>query len=351
MMLDWLRKAVEAGASDIFIGAGRCVSFKIKGTIVAQEGPTVIPREAERLISDLYELARRPMDKYRRTGDDDFPVSVPGLARFRVNTYYQRSTMAAIVRVVLFSIPSFDDMQIPPEIMNIATETHGLVLVTGPVGSGKSTTIACIVDAINKTRNCHIITLEDPIEFLHRDNKSLVSQREVSTDTESYKVALHACLRQVPDVILLGEMRDHEIIGMAIAAAETGHLVLSTMHTVGAVNTIDRIIDLFPPEQQHQIRIQLSTALKLVASQRLITAEDGSAIPAFEILRVNATIGDMIRDNKTHEISSVMHEAEYDGMVNLDDYILSLYKKGGISKAAALDKAMYPERLEQMLGG
>ena len=245
MVIDWLKRAVEEGSSDIFIGAGRYVSFKKNGIIVPQDSGIIMPPDAEILITGLYELAKRPMERFLQVGDDDFPVTVPGLARFRVNTYRQRSSMAAIIRIVLFSIPDYKDLLIPDDVMRIATENNGLVLVTGPAGGGKSTTLACIIDAINKTRNCHIITLEDPIEYLHRDNRSLVSQREISTDTDSYMIALRACMRQVPDIILLGEMRDHETIKTAITAAETGHLVISTLHTVGAANTIDRIIDIF----------------------------------------------------------------------------------------------------------
>ncbi|MCL2548469.1 MAG: PilT/PilU family type 4a pilus ATPase, partial [Symbiobacteriaceae bacterium] len=245
----WLKRAVEIGASDIFIGAGRRLTFKMDGVIAPQTDEIVSPSEAAKLVTELYEMGRRSMQKFNDTGDDDFPVSIPGLARFRISSYKQRGTMAAIIRVVLFEIPKYEDMNIPEEVMRIAQEKNGLVLVTGPAGSGKTTTLACIIDAINKTRNCHVITLEDPIEFLHRDDRSLVSQREVPTDTESYLTALRACLRQAPDIILLGEMRDHETIRTAMTAAETGHLVISTLHTVGAVNTIDRIIDVFPGQQ------------------------------------------------------------------------------------------------------
>ena len=350
MVLDWLKLAVEGGASDIFIGAGRNVTFKKNGVITRQEGNMLYPKDTEELITSLYEMAQRPMTRYLETGDDDFPVTVPGLARFRVNTYRQRSTMAAIIRVVLFNIPRHEDMLIPDEVMRVSKEKNGLVLVTGPAGGGKSTTLACIIDAINKERTDHIITLEDPIEYLHRDNKSLVSQREISTDTDSYMVALRASLRQAPDIILLGEMRDNETIRTAITAAETGHLVISTLHTVGAANTIDRIIDIFPPEQQQQIRVQVSMVLRIVVSQRLLPKVTGEAIPAFEIMRINNAISNLIREAKTHQIDNVIQTSSQDGMIGMDAYIMKLYRSGEITAETALNNSMNPDVMQRQLG-
>jgi len=349
MVLEWLERAVKEGASDVFIGAGRSISFKKNGVIVPLDGGSIHPSEAEKLITSLYEVGKRPMTRYLDTGDDDFPVTVPGLARFRVNTYRQRSTMAAIIRVVLFNIPDYKDLLIPEEVMRIASENNGLVLVTGPAGGGKSTTLACIIDAINRSRNCHIITLEDPIEYLHRDNQSLVSQREISTDTDSYRIALRACLRQVPDIILLGEMRDHETIRTAITAAETGHLVISTLHTVGAANTIDRIIDIFPPEQQQQVRVQLSMVLRMVVSQRLLPNKEGHSIPAFEIMRVNNAISNIVREAKTHQIDAVIQTSAADGMIGMDAYIMKLYKNGEITAETALKNASNPDQMQRQL--
>ena len=349
MILDWLKLAVENGVSDIFIGAGRHVTFKKNGVIIRQEGETLYPNDAENLVTELYEQAQRPMTKYLETGDDDFPVTVPGLARFRVNTYRQRSTMAAIIRVVLFNIPDYHDMLIPDEVMRVASEHNGLVLVTGPAGSGKSTTLACIIDAINKTRNSHIITLEDPIEYLHRDNKSLVSQREISTDTDSYMIALRASLRQAPDIILLGEMRDNETIRTAITAAETGHLVISTLHTVGAANTIDRIIDIFPPEQQQQIRVQISMVLRMVVSQRLLPKVTGEYIPAFEIMHINNAISNIIREGKTHQINNMIETSSQEGMIDMDSYIMKHYRNGDITAETALSNAMNQDKLRRLI--
>ena len=336
--------------SDIFIGAGRHITFKKSGKILPQDTENLKPDEAQNLITCLYALANRSMDKYYETGDYDFPVTVPGLARFRVNTYRQRSTMAAIIRVVLFSIPSYKDLRIPDEVMRIAEETRGMVLVTGPAGGGKTTTLACVIDAINNSRNCHIITLEDPIEFLHRDNMSLVSQREISTDTDSYMIALRACLRQAPDIILLGEMRDHETIKTAMTAAETGHLVISTLHTIGAANTIDRIIDIFPPEQQQQVRVQLSMVLKMVVTQKLIPNMENKSVPAFEIMRVNNAISNLIREGKTHQIDNVIQTSAQEGMISMDGYVTKLFKNGEITADTALASAINVETMRKQVG-
>ena len=350
-MLDWLEKAVQAGTSDIFIGVGRPVTFKINGVLTHQGDNRLLSDDAKALISALYNIAGRPMTKFEELGDDDFPVTVPRVARFRVNTYRQRSTMAAIIRVVLFNIPNYKDLMIPDDVvLRIAAEHNGLALVTGPAGSGKSTTLACIIDAINQKRNCHIITLEDPIEYLHRDNMSLVSQREISTDTDSYMQALRASLRQAPDIIQLGEMRDQETIRTAITAAETGHLVISTLHTVGAANTIDRIIDIFPPEQQVQTRVQLSMSLRMVVSQRLVPNLSGQSIPAFEIMRVNTAIGNLIREGKTHQIDNVIQTSTQEGMIGMDAYIMKLLRNGEITADTALSNASNPDQMKRMLG-
>jgi len=349
LVLDWLRLAVDEGASDIFIGAGRQVTFKKNGVLVAKDGEILRPHNAEELITSLYELAYRPMAKFLESGDDDFPVTVPGVARFRVNTFRQRSSMGAVIRVVLFNIPDYKELRIPDEVMSLASELNGLALVTGPAGSGKSTTLACIIDAINKTRNSHIITLEDPIEFLHRDNVSLVSQREISTDTCSYMDALRASLRQAPDIILLGEMRDHETIKTAITAAETGHLVISTLHTVGAANTIDRVVDIFPPAQQQQVRVQLSMSLRMVVTQRLVTSVTGESIPAFEIMRVNNAISNIIREGKTHQIDGVIQTSAQEGMIGMDAYIMKLLQNGEITKETALRSASNQEQMQRKL--
>jgi len=348
-MLTWLESAVRKNASDIFIGAGRHVSFKIGG-IIARQGETVLSvTEAEAMVRELYALAGRPITNFEKNGDDDFPITLSGTARFRVSAYNQRGTFAAVIRVVLFELPDPRDLKIPDEVMKIANEKHGLVLVTGPAGSGKTTTLACVIDAINKQRNSHIITLEDPIEYLHRDNKSLVSLREISTDTESYLTALRACLRQAPDIVLLGEMRDHETIKTAMTAAETGHLIISTLHTVGAVNTIDRIVDVFPPAQQQQVRVQLAMLLRTVVSQQLLIKKGGGITPAFEIMHVNSAIRNLIRESKTHQIDNVIQTSAASGMISMDSFIMNLVQSGEISRDTAVSQAANPEQMARFL--
>jgi len=349
-ILDWLKLAVEKNVSDIFIGAGHKILFKIDGVIVPQTENITTPAMSEKMVRDLYSMAKKPVDNFLDSGDDDFPVSVPGLARFRVCSYRQRGTMSAIIRVVLFELPDYRDLNIPEEIMEISSQKHGLVLVTGPANSGKTTTLACIVNAINKTRNCHIITLEDPIEYLHRDDKSIISQREIITDTESYLAALRASLRQSPDIILLGEMRDYETIKTSMTAAETGHLVISTLHTVGAVNTLDRVIDVFPPMQQQQIRVQLSMVLQTAVSQVLLPNKTGGQIPAFEIMHCNSGIRNLIRESKTHQIDSVIRTSAGEGMISMDAYILKLLDGDKITSETALGFSMNPDQMARRLG-
>lgn len=342
---DWMRSAVEKGTSDIFIGVGRSVSFKIDGTLIPQDDNIIMPPEAEKILTELYAMAQRPMKRYTERGDDDFSVSIPNVARFRVSAYRQRGTMAAIIRVVLFNIPDYKTINIPEEVMKIASENHGLVLVTGSAGSGKTTTLACIIHAINQTRNCHIITLEDPIEFLHRDKKSLISQREISTDTESYLTALRACLRQAPDIILLGEMRDYETIKSAMTAAETGHLIISTLHTIGAVSTIDRIIDVFPAEQQQQIRVQLPMILQTVVTQQLLPTKTGGLIPAYEIMHLNIAIKNLIREAKTHQIDGIIQTSAHEGMISMDTSIFKLFQSGQITADTAIGYSINPDQM------
>ena len=349
-LLEYLKRAVEDRASDLFIVAGGCVSEKLDGHIRPLDGQRVLPPDTERLIQEIYRLADRPMDRYRTRGDDDFSFAVPALARFRVNAYRQRGSMAAVVRVVSFEIPDWERLHIPPAVMELADVGHGMVLITGTAGSGKSTTQACIIDRINRTRDAHIITLEDPIEYLHRDQRSIVSQREIAIDTADYLSALRACLRQAPDVILLGEMRDHDTIRTAMTAAETGHLVIATLHTKGAVNTIDRIVDAFPPAQQPQIRVQLSMVLRTVVSQQLLPDQNGGMVPACEIMHVNPAIRNMIRDSKTHQIDNAIASGGAEGMVSMDQSILALYQAGKISRETALDYADNPDQLRRRLG-
>lgn len=348
-VLDYLKKAVEDGASDIFFLAGSPATAKVEGRIVRLAEERLLPDNTRQLIGQIYELAKRSTEHYEATGDDDFSFAVRGVARFRVNAYRQRGSWAAVIRTVAFHIPDWRDLNIPEEVMKLADVNSGMILVTGTAGSGKSTTQACIIDRINHTKESHIITLEDPIEYLHGHDKSIISQREIAIDTEDYISALRACLRQAPDVILMGEMRDPETIRTAMTAAETGHLVIATLHTKGAVNTIDRILDSFPSTQQGQIRVQLSMVLHTVVSQQLIPDVNGELIPAYEIMHMDNAIRNMIRDNKNHQINNVIAAGGANGMITMDQYLLNMYQKKQITKETVLEYADSPEQLERRL--
>ncbi len=345
----FLSIAAQRHASDIFIIAGRPLSMKIQGKL-ENFGERLTPENTNELIRSIYQLAcNRSFDNYLTTGDDDFSFSIPGLSRFRVNAYRQRGSLAAVIRVIAFYLPKPSEINIPDNVMETADFTKGMVLVTGPAGSGKSTTLACLVDRINQSREGHIITLEDPIEYLHRHNKCIVSQREIALDTSSYLISLRATLRQSPDVILLGEMRDHETIQTAMTAAETGHLILSSLHTIGAANTIERIMDVFPPNQQHQIAIQLSMVLQAVISQQLVPDVNGQKIPAFEVMYLTPAIRNMIRDNKIHQIDGVISSSSQKQMHSMDQSLLDLYQKGRITRETAIKYAANPEILQRRL--
>ena len=348
-IIKYLEQAVDSRASDLFIIAGSTVSMKLDGHLQSISQERLLPPRTKTLITEIYSLADRSMETYLAQGDADFAFAIPGLARFRVNAYRQRGSLAAVIRVVSFQIPDWQKIHIPQKIMDLAATSHGMILMTGTAGSGKSTTQACIIDRINQTRDCHIITLEDPIEFLHRNQRSIVSQREIAVDTADYLSALRACLRQAPDVILLGEMRDPETIQTTITAAETGHLIIATLHTKGAVNAIDRIIDSFPSSHQSQIRMMLSMVLQTVVSQQMLPDKNGGMVPAFEIMHVNSAIRSMIRDNKSHQINNAIAAGAKEGMVTMDQAILELYRNGSISKETALDYADTPDLIRRQM--
>ena len=346
---EFLAEAANRRVSDIFIIAGRPLAEKIDGHLL-DRGDRLMPDQTENLLRTIYGLAEnRDISRLMETGDDDFSFSIPGVSRFRVNAYKQRGSLAAVIRVIAFRLPDPAELSIPEDVMNISEYTRGMVLVTGSAGSGKSTTMACLIDRINHTREGHIITLEDPLEYLHRHDRCIVSQREIHVDTHSYVAALRAALRQSPDVILLGEMRDYETIHVAMTAAETGHLLFSTLHTIGAANTIDRIIDVFPPNQQHQIAVQLSMVLNAVVSQQLIPTVDGGVAPAFEIMTVTPAIRNMIRDNKIPQIDGILYSSAKPDMISMDNSLLALYRSGKISKEIALTYATNPDMLMRKL--
>ena len=345
-----LKQAVADRASDVFLVAGLPCSFRVNGVIHQVDDERLLPPDTDELLQEIYRLAgERDMTSLLEKGDDDFAFAIPGVSRFRVSAYKQRGALSAVIRVITFQLPDYTELGIPPYIIHCTSQGSGMILITGPAGSGKSTTLACMIDHINQTRDAHIITLEDPLEYLHRHAHSIVSQREIHVDTANYVTALRAALRQSPDVILLGEMRDYETINVAMTAAETGHLLLSTLHTIGAANTIDRIIDVFPPSQQRQIGIHLSTVLTAVISQQLLPAVDGSMVPAFEIMTVTPAIRNMIRENKVPQIDGLLYSAGREDMLSMDSSILDLYRKGRITQDTALIYATNPEMLRKRL--
>ena len=348
-LVDILRRAVELGGSDIFVVPGSSVMVKVDNNMVPLTQEKLLPKDTEALVGCMYEIARRDYNLLERDGDDDFSFAILDVSRFRCNAYKQRGTVAAICRIVNFELPNASELQIPSLVMELSKLRSGMVLVTGPAGSGKSTTLACIVDKINAERQAHIVTIEDPIEYLHRHNKSLVSQREVPNDAATFSRALRAALRQAPDVIMLGEMRDLDTVRTAITAAETGHLLLSSLHTIGAAKTVDRVIDTFPAEQQAQIRVQLSMVLKAVVSQRLIPTIDGHRVAVFEVMTVNPAIQNMIRDGRTHQIDNVIFGGSDKSMISMDAELQKMVREGKITRENALLYAANPDTLSKRI--
>lgn len=347
---DLLEDVVNRKVSDVFIVAGSPCAIKLDGKILLYDDYRLMPKDTEEMIRQIYDIAgNKNFEDYLQSGDDDFSFSIPNIGRFRVNVYLQRNSCAAILRVVSFELPDPETLHIPQTVVDFSRQKKGMILVTGPAGSGKSTMLACIIDQINKTRNAHIITIEDPIEYLHSHNCSIVSQREVYHDTKDYVSALRAALREAPEVILVGEMRDLETIDIAVTAAETGHLIFSSLHTIGAANTIDRMIDVFPSSQQQQIRVQLAMVLNAVVSQQLVPGVDGKMIPVFEIMICNQAIRTLIREGKTHQIENTMANNKQLGMVTMDDAIIELYQQGRITKETALNYSVHPQNITKKI--
>ncbi len=337
-------------ASDIFIVAGRPLSYRLNDQIITYSDERLVPEDTEQMIRDIYKLAYdRDLSELLKSGDDDFSFALTGISRFRVNAYRQRGSLAAVIRVISFTLPSPEDLGIPSNIVHLGDLSKGLVLVTGTAGSGKSTTLACVIDYINRNKEKHIITLEDPLEYLHRHEKSIVSQREINTDTVSYVSALRASLRQSPDVILLGEMRDYETMQIAMTAAETGHLIFSSLHTIGAANTIDRIIDVFPANQQRQIAVQLSMVLQCIISQQLVPSVDGKLIPVFEIMTMTPALRNMVRERKIPQIEGQIYASSSEVMCSMDSGLIKLFRAGLISKQTALEHSTNPEMITRNL--
>jgi twitching motility protein PilT len=333
-----LRTAVASGASDLHLKVGSYPMMRVSGTlVVASEEKRLDKVDTESMADLLFSADQR--EKFRRQQEVDLAYSIPGMGRFRCNVFQQRGTVGLVLRVIPTRIKTIDELGLPPVLKKIAGEERGLVLVTGTTGSGKSTTLAAMIDHINSTRAAHIMTVEDPIEYLHRDHHSIVNQREVNVDTQSFSHALRSALRQDPDVILVGEMRDHETIETALLAAETGHLVFSTLHTLDATETVNRIISVFPPHQQRQVRLQLASVLKGAVAQRLLPRSDGvGRIPAVEVMITTGFIRDCIVDkDRTSQIHGALAAgtSQY-GMQTFDQSIFSLYQQGLVSLDEAL---------------
>ena len=345
-----LQMAVEREAADIFLVAGLPVVLKCHGHQERIPGEILKPDAIQVLVEEIYEVGRREKSRILAGADDDFSFSIFSLGRFRVNVFRQRGSLAAVIRVIHFGLPDPVELGIPETVLSLAENKKGLVLITGAAGTGKSTTLACLIDRINKTRDCHIITMEDPIEYIHRHDKAIVTQREISIDTPGYLDALRSALRESPDVILLGEMRDYDTISAALTAAETGVLLFSTLHTSSAANTINRILDVFPANQQQQVKIQLAQILKGVVCQQLVPAVGGGQVPVFEILKSTPAIQNMIREDKLHQLDSAMQAGALEGMCTTDGSLLKLYREGRITKDTALLSCAHYENMKKRLG-
>ena len=345
-----LEIGVELGASDIHITVDSPPIARVKGSFIKL-------REENLSKEDTFQMAKeitgpKKFKILEEHGEVDLSVSIKTGDRFRVNAYKQKGNYAIAIRTITSQIPTFKTLGLPDVVASFAEKHKGLVLVTGPTGSGKSTTLASLIDIINSTQERHIITLEDPIEYVHHHKKGIVNQREIGNDTDSFNAALRAALRQDPDVILVGEMRDPETVSIALTAAETGHLVFSTLHTVGSAKTIDRIVDMFPAEQQQQIRTQLSTVCEGVISQQLIKTIDGrNRVAALEVMVTTPAIRNLIRENKTYQIQNIIQTNSKIGMQSMDQELVNLFRQGRISKESALSRCTDYEYTSRLLGG
>lgn len=347
---DLFRQMVEKNASDLHLRSGGPPMLRIDGKLVPAGYEVLSPEKVRQLIEGL--LTEEQKARFVVEKELDFAYSVPGSPRFRINVHLQRGTWGSSIRLIPTHAFSIEELKLPPILKELCMKPRGLILVTGQTGTGKTTTLASMINHINENRQCHIVTVEDPIEFLHKDKLALITQREIGEDTPSFSSALSRILRQDPDVILIGEMRDFETIAVALTAAETGHLVLATLHTNNAASTIDRIIDVFPPHQQQQIRLQLSLTLETVLSQTLLPKAKGNGrVLAMEILTTTPAIRNVIREGKTQQIPNLIHTSSQEhGMTTLDQSLRTLYEQGSISYEDALDKCSNPEEFIRLLG-
>lgn len=344
---DLLKQMIDVKASDVFINAGLPLSYQAEGKHVRTDNAPLMPADTKEYVAAIYELANRDMDPFEKSlnHDDDFSFAIPGIGRFRANIFRQRGSYGAVIRVIPFGLPTSEEMNIPETIMKLADTPKGLVLVTGPTGSGKSTTLACLLDRMNHERSGHIITMEDPIEYVHSHGTCIVTQREIPTDIATFSEALRSAMRESPDVILLGEMRDSDTISTAVNAAEMAQLVLSTLHTTSAADTVERVVESFPPSQQRQIRIQLSMVLQAIVSQQLVPTVDGKMMPVFEIMLMNTAIRNLIREEKAYQIDSVIASNAKNGMQTMDQSLFNAAKEGKITKETALRYSNHQEAL------
>ncbi|HEV7162918.1 MAG TPA: type IV pilus twitching motility protein PilT, partial [Solirubrobacteraceae bacterium] len=335
----------------LHLSAGAPPTVRVRGRLSAVEGyPILSDTDTREIVYSI--LSGDQRQRLETNWQLDFAYSIPGHARFRVNAYFQRGAVGAAFRLIPFELNSIDQLGLPRAVHDFTRKPRGFVLVTGPTGSGKSTSLAAMIDEINSTREEHIMTIEDPIEFLHAHKKCLVNQRELGSDAQSFAEALKAALRQDPDVILVGEMRDLETISTALTAAETGHLVFATLHTQDTAQTVDRIIDVFPPSQQGQVRVQLSVALQGIVTQQLLPTADGSSrVAACEVLVPNPAVRNLIREGKTHQIYSVLQTGSAHGMQTMDAALVQLVRTGKISQKLAEERSSAPEELRRLLGG
>ena len=343
-----LEDLVLREGSDMHLRFGEPPLYRLGGELTRTEHAPLDDKKLDRLILGILTPAQRSM--FEKNLEYDMAYEIPGVARFRVNCFKEMNHIAAVMRTIPIKIKTIDELHMPPIFKSIAQLPRGLVLVTGPTGSGKSTTLAAIIEHINQNFRRHIITVEDPIEFQHRDRNSIIEQREVGIDTNSYSEALRRIIRQNPDTILVGEMRDLETAAETITAAETGHLVFSTLHTIDAVQTVDRIIDVFPPSQQQQIRLQLSMTLQAVVTETLIRKKnDSGRVPAFEIMICTPAIRSAIRESKTHQIFTAIQTGARLGMITMDQYLKKLYRDGLIDLEEALAHSAHPEEFSNQL--
>lgn len=345
-VLELMKEALSKRASDLHFTVASPPVMRIDGELVRVNDQGLTHDDLVVLVGQV--LDAKQIALLDKAGEIDISYSVKGYGRFRVNVYRQRGSYAMALRVVNLNIPTFEELGLPESLHELARRPRGLVLVTGPTGSGKSTTLAAMVGQINRERNCHIITLEDPIEYLHHHGKSIVNQREINSDTHSFGNGLRSALREDPDVILVGEMRDLETISIAITAAETGHLVFSTLHTMGAANTIDRIIDVFPPYQQQQVRVQLAAVMEGIISQQLIPKSSGAGrVGAFEVMLANNAIRNLTREGKTHQIMTSIQTGQKMGMQTMDSALVDLFRRGIITEESVLTRCVDLEQVKK----